>query len=82
MDAVIVGIADNAIRARLFACLHALLVPFVSAVHPRAVVARGVSMGRGVAVMAGAVVIKDLEDGVTVVGVPAQVVKSRARVCS
>lgn len=50
------GVGDNEPRAKLFEKLKVMGFEFVSAVHPAAVVAAGVAMGQGVAIMAGTVV--------------------------
>lgn len=50
------GVGDNEPRAKLFEKMKALGFEFVNAVHPAAVIAASVSMGQGVAIMAGTVV--------------------------
>ena len=52
---VIVAIGDNAIRSRVAAHVGELCpsLPFVSAIHPRASIARNVSVGEGTVIMAG-----------------------------
>jgi sugar O-acyltransferase (sialic acid O-acetyltransferase NeuD family) len=55
-DAVIVGIGQNSIRARIFQELARNNEQFVNAIHPAAVVAPDVQLGVGVVIMAGVVV--------------------------
>ena len=55
-DAVIVAIGSNATRQKLFETLHSQGEQFVSACHPRAVIARKVSIGAGSVICAGVVV--------------------------
>lgn len=50
------GVGDNRPRAKAFYRVLDLGFDFISAIHRRAVVARTASLGRGVSVMAGAVV--------------------------
>jgi sugar O-acyltransferase (sialic acid O-acetyltransferase NeuD family) len=64
---VIVGIGNNHIRCEISARIRELSpsVQFINAIHPRATIASTVALGRGIAVMAGAVVNTDtsLADG-------------------
>jgi sugar O-acyltransferase (sialic acid O-acetyltransferase NeuD family) len=55
-DAVIVGIGDNAARARIFNSLEAAGEPLTIALHPRGTVADDVLVGPGSMLAAGAVV--------------------------
>ena len=55
-DAVVVAIGDNAHRKRLFEQLAAAGATFANVVHPRAVVADDVALGRGIVILAGVVV--------------------------
>lgn len=55
-DGVIVGIGDNSIRRNIAANLTACGEYFVTAIHPRAVVAKDVQIGVGTVVFANAVV--------------------------
>lgn len=55
-DAVVVGIGQNCIRARIFQELEQDNEQFVNAIHPAAVLAPDVQLGAGVMVMAGVVV--------------------------
>lgn len=55
-DAVILGIGDNRIRARIFDELASQGERFVNAIHPDAVLGPGVELGCGVAVGAGVVI--------------------------
>jgi sugar O-acyltransferase (sialic acid O-acetyltransferase NeuD family) len=55
-DAVIVGIGDNKVRARLFERLRSYGDQFATIVHPRAIVALQVEIGAGTAVFAGAII--------------------------
>lgn len=50
------GVGDNRPRAEIFCRILGLGFDVITAIHPRAVVARSVSLGRGVAFMAGATV--------------------------
>jgi len=54
--AYIVGIGNNDIRKRLFLALKELEVPIASAIHPTAVLAREVTLGEGIVIMANAVI--------------------------
>lgn len=55
-DGVIVAIGDNRTRQRVFDMLEARGAHPVTACHPRAAIARGVSVGDGCAICAGVVV--------------------------
>jgi sugar O-acyltransferase (sialic acid O-acetyltransferase NeuD family) len=55
-DAIVLGIGDNTIRARLFTQLQWRGRQFVSVVHQRATLAADVQLGAGTVVFAGAVV--------------------------
>jgi sugar O-acyltransferase (sialic acid O-acetyltransferase NeuD family) len=55
-DGVIVGIGDNATRHKVAANLAASGEHFVTAIHPRAVVAKDVQIGVGTVIFANAVV--------------------------
>lgn len=68
VGAAVAAVGDNVLRARLFAKLDALGFELINAVHPRATVAGFVGMGRGVVVLAGAVVNANarLDDDVVV----------------
>jgi len=59
----IVTIGDNAERAAVAAHLHQLGWRFASAIHPRASIGRGVSVGPGSVVMAGCVINADASLG-------------------
>jgi len=63
-----VAIGNNPVRERIFHMLHTGGAQIVSLIHPQAVISDSVRIGRGVAVMAGAVVNHSavLEDGVIV----------------
>ncbi|MHB8668191.1 MAG: acetyltransferase [Burkholderiales bacterium] len=63
----IVAIGDNADRAAVAAHLDQLGWRFASAVHPRASIGRGVSIGPGSVVMAGCVVNADAHLGAQVI---------------
>jgi sugar O-acyltransferase (sialic acid O-acetyltransferase NeuD family) len=56
IDALVVAVGDNARRKQIFEQLTAAGAMLVSVVHPRAVIGRGVSLGRGAVVLANAVV--------------------------
>lgn len=58
VDGAIVAIGDNWTRHLVVRSLRALMpaLPFVSAIHPSAQVARGAHLDQGCAVMAGAVI--------------------------
>jgi sugar O-acyltransferase (sialic acid O-acetyltransferase NeuD family) len=62
--AIALGIGDNAARQRVFERCHAAGADIISAVHPRATVARSASIGRGTVIMAGAVVNPDAAVGI------------------
>jgi acetyltransferase EpsM len=53
---LIIGIGDNSARLRLSGVVRNKGYSLATAIHPRAVVARGVTIGTGTAVMAGAVI--------------------------
>ena len=55
-DAVVIGIGDNATRARLYEQLLTAGEAFTTVIHPRATLAQNVSIGNGTVVFAGAVV--------------------------
>ena len=55
-DAIVLAVGRNAQRARLFEQLTAAGELFATACHPRATVARGVSLGAGTVVCAGVVI--------------------------
>lgn len=59
MTAVIVAIGNNEIRAKVAEWLKRQDVPRVSSVHPSAQIARGVKIGAGSVLMAGAIVNAD-----------------------
>ena len=57
IDACIIGVGDNAVRARIASNLAGLgFNHYVNAIHPSAVIARDVPVGAGVVVCAGACV--------------------------
>mgnify|MGYP003384914776 CR=1 FL=1 len=60
-DGVLVAIGDNYIRSQLAARLKSLApqLSFITAVHPSAQIARGVTLGGGSVVMAGVVINSD-----------------------
>jgi sugar O-acyltransferase (sialic acid O-acetyltransferase NeuD family) len=61
----IIAIGDNWTRARVAAKIQSLApdFKFISAVHPSAQIARGVTLGRGTVLMAGAVVNSESKIG-------------------
>lgn len=65
--AVFVAVGDNDRRERLFALAEDLGFELVNAVHPTAVIDDSVRLGRGVAIMAGAIVNPDTEIGDNVI---------------
>lgn len=67
-DGVVVGCADSQRKAEVFASMRRLGIPLLSAIHPRAVVARTAVLGEGVIINAGAVIqpYARLGDGVMV----------------
>ena len=54
-DCVILGIGDNAVRARLYAELTQARKRFATAIHPSAILAPDVVLGAGAALAAGAI---------------------------
>lgn len=62
---VIIAIGDNWNRGRVAAKITSLApeLAFISAVHPSAQIARGVTIGRGTIIMAGAVINSDSQIG-------------------
>lgn len=66
--AVVVGIGDNLIRARLIRKVRSWDVELISAVHPRAIISKNIQLGRGIAIMGGAVINTGtvVEEGVVV----------------
>ncbi|GKU75837.1 acetyltransferase [Paenibacillus sp. L3-i20] len=65
IDGAIVAIGDNWIRGSVVKLLRSIQpsLPFISAIHPSAQIARGANIGVGSVVMAGAVVGSDTEIG-------------------
>lgn len=61
LEGVVVGVGDNAVRARVVDRLDAEVpaLRFVNAVHPSAQLARGATLGVGVVVAAGAILGPD-----------------------
>jgi sugar O-acyltransferase (sialic acid O-acetyltransferase NeuD family) len=55
-DAALIAIGDNRARREVYARVKTLGVPFVNAIHPRAVIARDVQFGAGVVAFANVVV--------------------------
>ncbi len=53
---IIIGIGENAVRARLAAHAESVGFQLAQAVHPRATLAAGLALGKGTVVMAGAVI--------------------------
>lgn len=53
--AFIIGIGDNDSRAKIFSKLVELGLNILNAIHPQAIIAEDVRIGRGVAIMGGAV---------------------------
>lgn len=53
---LIVGVGDNALRAKIMANVAPLGIPFVAAIHQRAYIAKDATIGPGAVVMAGAVI--------------------------
>ncbi len=66
-DAVIIGIGGNSTRRNLFEKLRSQGEIFVTALHPRAVIARKVSIGEGSVICAGVVVNTGTEIGVNII---------------
>lgn len=62
--AIALGIGDNAARRRVFERCRAAGASFVTAIHPRATVARSAHIGEGTVLMAGAVVNPDAVVGI------------------
>jgi len=54
--AFIIGIGDNYVRAKKFGRLLELKLSILTAIHPQAILANDVKIGKGVVIMAGAVV--------------------------
>jgi sugar O-acyltransferase (sialic acid O-acetyltransferase NeuD family) len=63
VDALILGIGDNAVRKKIFAQFSSAGVKFATALHPRATLARGVVVGEGSVVLANVVVNADTQIG-------------------
>lgn len=71
----IVGVGattDNAARRRLFDFAVSHRLQPLSVIHASAICSKRASLSDGVQILAGAVVVKDVSGGVTVVGVPAR----------
>ncbi len=66
-DALIVGIGDNATRAKIFQALQARTERWVIARHPRATVAPDVTIGLGTVICAGAVLNTQTTIGVNAI---------------
>lgn len=66
--AIALGIGNNAIRKIVYEKVKSYNLPVVTAIHPRAIVAKDVVIGEGVVIMPGAIVNSGciLEDGVVV----------------
>ncbi len=67
IDGAIVAIGANTARLRVADWLSSGGIPLVTAVHPAAVVARGVALGAGTAVMAGVAINRDARIGANVI---------------
>jgi UDP-3-O-[3-hydroxymyristoyl] glucosamine N-acyltransferase len=67
-DLVIIAVGNEAKRKALFECAERVGFGFASIVHPRAIVSSTATIGRAVAVMAGAIVGSEarLDDGAIV----------------
>jgi len=63
VDALILGIGDNAVRKRIFEEFLSAGAKFATALHPRATLARGVVVGEGSVVLANVVVNADTQIG-------------------
>jgi sugar O-acyltransferase (sialic acid O-acetyltransferase NeuD family) len=63
VDALILGIGDNAARKKIFAQFSSAGAKFATALHPRATLARGVVIGEGSVVLANVVVNADTQIG-------------------
>ena len=63
VDALILGIGDNAVRKKIFAQFSGAGAKFATALHPRATLARGVVVGEGSVVLANVVVNADTQIG-------------------
>jgi sugar O-acyltransferase (sialic acid O-acetyltransferase NeuD family) len=63
IDSFIIGIGDNLMRKRHFEALDSAGAKLATIVHPRAVIARGVTLGAGTVALANAVVNCDTRIG-------------------
>ena len=66
-DCAIIAIGDNAVRKAKFEALDGVGVPFVTLVHPSAVVSPRARIGRGTLVAPGAIVMVDATIGDNVI---------------
>lgn len=63
IDGVIIGIGDNQIRYEKACLLNQVNAPFVTIIHPRAMISPFVKIGLGTVVMAGAIINIDAQVG-------------------
>jgi sugar O-acyltransferase (sialic acid O-acetyltransferase NeuD family) len=63
VDALILGIGDNAMRKKIFEQFSSTGAKFATALHPRAILGRGVAVGAGSVVLANVVVNADTQIG-------------------
>ncbi len=58
VEGILVAIGDNFVRSQVSTRMHDLCpdLPFVTAIHPRAIIGRDVTIGAGTVIMAGAAV--------------------------
>jgi len=61
------GVGDNALRSKLFEKVQAAGFTFINVIHPAAILAQGVQLGQGVAIMAGVIVNPDTRIGDNVI---------------
>jgi sugar O-acyltransferase (sialic acid O-acetyltransferase NeuD family) len=61
------GVGDNTLRLKLFEKVQTAGFTFINVVHPAAILAYGVQLGQGVAIMAGVVINPDTKIGDNVI---------------
>jgi UDP-perosamine 4-acetyltransferase len=61
------GVGDNTLRSKLFEKVQAAGFTFINVIHPAAILAQGIQLGQGVAIMAGVIVNTDTRIGDNVI---------------
>lgn len=68
VGAMVFGVGDNDVRARLFSLWQKAGFTMINAIHPGAIISRDVQLGQGIVVMPGAIINagSEIEDNVCV----------------